>query len=80
VTQLAIASRGVFLLQQALRIAENTGQGIVQFVRHAGNQLPKRGELLGVQQLGLESPPGGQIAVNFHAAEPAPGGVQNRPR
>jgi hypothetical protein len=76
----AAPSSGVFLLQQPLRIAENTGEGIVQLVRDAGNNLPKRREFLGVQQLGLESSPGGQIAVNFDSAQSLPAGAQNRPR
>ena len=33
-----------------------------------------------MQQLGLETPPGGQIAINFHAAQSLPAGAENRPR
>ena len=39
---LAVPFAGVFLLQQPLRIAEDAGEGIIQLVRDAGDNLPKR--------------------------------------
>ena len=66
--------------QNALGVAENAGQRITQFMRDAAHQLSERGELLGLQEFRMESALGGQVAVDLHASQQTPDGVENGPR
>src|ERR1700676_933850 len=68
----------VFPEQEALRVAQNAGQGIAQFMRYAGDHLTERGEFFRLQQLGLKNALGSKVAVNLEAAETAAGLIQNR--
>ena len=70
----------VLPLQKPLRVAQNGRQRIAQFVRDAADHLAQRGELFSLQQLRLENPLSGQVAINFHSPQPAPCRIENWPR
>ncbi len=70
----------VLARQKPLRVAQNGRQRIAQFVRDAADHLAQRGELFSLQQLRLENPLGGQVAINFHSPQPARCRIENGPR
>ena len=55
--------------QEPLCVTENGCERITQFVHHAGQHLPERGELFGLQKLGLKNMLRGHIAIDFDAPE-----------
>ena len=63
-----------------MRVTQNTGEWITQFMGHARDHLAERGELFGVQQFGLKYTLGRQVAVDFHSTDPPTVGVEHRPR
>ena len=66
--------------EKALGVAKNAGERTTQFVRHAADHLPERGELFGLQELRLKNALRREVAVNFHAAHVASDAVEDRPR
>ena len=66
--------------QNAVRVAENAGQRIAQFMRDSAHHLSERGELFGLQEFRMENALGGQVAVDLHAPQKAADGIEHRPR
>ena len=65
------ASRKILADQQPLRVAQDAGERIAQFMRDAGDHLSERGEFFRLQQLGLKNALSRLVAVNLDASQAA---------
>src|SRR5258708_3354092 len=67
--RLVRAAQRIAAQKEALRVAEDAGERIAEFVSDAGDHLAEFGEFFCLQQLGLEDALGGQVAVDLHVTE-----------
>ncbi len=72
------AASEIFPDEEALRVAQNAGQRIAQFMRDAGDHLSERRKFFRLQEFGLKNALGGKVAVNLDTSEAAACAVQNR--
>ena len=71
---------GVLAHEQALRVTENAGERVAQFMGDAAHHLSECSQFFRLQQLRMEHALGGEVAVDFHAAQVPPDGVEHGPR
>src|SRR5258706_3020612 len=67
--RLVRAAQRIAAQKEALRITEDAGERVAEFVSDAGDHLAEFGKLFGLQQLGLKDALRGQVAVDLHVTE-----------
>src|SRR5712671_3982686 len=67
--RLVRAAERIAAQKEALRVTEDAGEWVAEFVSDAGHHLAEFGKLFGLQQLGLKEALGGQVAVDLHMTE-----------
>src|SRR5712692_5739189 len=65
--------------QKPVRVAQNAGQRVAQFMRDSANHLAERREFLGLEELRVENALGGQVAVDLHAPQQPSDRVEDGP-
>src|SRR5712671_4461157 len=67
--RLVRAAQRIAAQKKALRVTEDAGERVAEFVSDAGDHLAEFGKLFGLQQLGLKDALCGQVAVDLDVPE-----------
>src|SRR6267378_1103225 len=67
--RLVRAAQRIAAQKEALRVTEDAGERVAEFVSDASDHLAEFGKLFGLQQLGLKDALRGQVAVDLNVAE-----------